>query len=83
MDLSVLCDRVEEHIGKISISLRQLPFQLPLDGLVLPRGWLLANNDLSKKSVWTGSTLDSVKGLLVHLQSDTASRKYFRASTEQ
>ena len=74
---------MEELIGKISVSWRH-SFHPPLDGLVLPRPWLLANNDLSsKKGIWialTGALLDSVKDLLMYLRSDTARREPLQAS---
>lgn len=70
-------------VSKISISWR-LSFDPPLDGLVLPRGWLASNKDFSaKKDVRIGlvvDVLDHVRDLLMRLQSDTASRKQLQAS---
>ena len=82
VDLSVFCDCFEEVIGKICVSWR-LSFDPPLDGLVLPRGWLSSNKDFaSKKDVKVALTvalLDCVKDLLTRLQTDFAnlSRKPF------
>ena len=84
MDLSVFCDCFEEVVGKISVSWR-LSYDPPLDGLILPRGWLSSNEDFSsKKDVripLTLALLDYVQGLLMRLQTDAASRKQPRAST--
>ncbi|KAI9462690.1 hypothetical protein HD554DRAFT_2175805 [Boletus coccyginus] len=76
VDLSVFCDCLEEVVGKASISWR-LSFHPPLDGLILPRGWLASNKDLSiRKDTRIGlilDVLDCVKDLLIFLQSDGAS----------
>lgn len=86
MDLSVFCDCLEEVVGKISVSWR-LSFDPPLDGLVLPRGWLSSNKDFSGKKEVRGALtvalLDCVQDLLIRLQSDTASRKQFQASASE
>ena len=82
MDLSVFCDCFEEVISKISISSR-LSFDLPLDGLVLPRGWLSTNGYFSSKDVdiaLTVALLDCVQDLLMRLQTDTVGRKQLQAS---
>ncbi|KAI9567009.1 hypothetical protein HD554DRAFT_2039900 [Boletus coccyginus] len=76
VDLSVFCDVLEEVVGKASITWR-LSFHPPLDGLVLPRGWLSSNKDLSiKKDIRIHLILDVlhyVQDLLIFLQSDGAS----------
>ena len=84
MDLSVFCDFFEEVVGKISVSWR-FSDDPPLDGLILPRGWLSSNEDFSSKKdvkiVLIVALLDCVQGLLMRLQTDAASRKQPRAST--
>ena len=78
MDLSVFCDCLEEVVGKASISWR-LSFDPPLDGLVLPRGWLSSNKDLSiKKQIKIAlivDVLNYVQDLLIFLQSENAGRR--------
>ena len=79
VDLSVFCDCFEEVVGKISVSWR-LAFDPPLDGLVIPRSWLLLNQDFSRKKdvrlTLIAALLDCVQDLLMRLQTDsTASRK--------
>ena len=86
MDLSVFCDCFEEVVCKISVSW-QLSFNLPFDGLVLPRGWLSSNENFSsKKDVevpLTVALLDCVRDVLMHLQTDAASRKQLQASASK
>lgn len=83
MDLSIFCDCFEDIISKISVSWR-LSFDPPLDGLVLPRGWLSSNEDFSIKQdvqiALTGALLDCVRDLLMRLQTGTANRKQLQAS---
>lgn len=65
-------------VGKISISWR-LSYDPPLDGLVLPRGWLSSSKDFStKKDVRIAlivDVLEHVRDLLMRLQSDTTSKQ--------
>ncbi|KAI9566710.1 hypothetical protein HD554DRAFT_2040083 [Boletus coccyginus] len=79
VDLSVFCDCLEEVVGKASISWR-LSFHPPLDGLVLPRGWLSSNKALSmKKDIRPAlivDVLNHVQDLLISLQSDDTSLIY-------
>jgi hypothetical protein len=85
MNLSVFCDCLEHIVGKASI-LWCLSFNPPLDGLVLPRGWLSSNKDLSMKNgIRTGllvDVLNSVQELLKSLLSnwEAASKIYSLSS---
>ncbi|KAF8554534.1 hypothetical protein OG21DRAFT_1462307 [Imleria badia] len=86
VDLSVLCDCLEEVVGKASISWR-LSFNPPLDGLVLPRGWLSSNKDFSSKKetkiVLIVDMMNYLGDLLMFLHSepDAASRIYSLSHT--
>ncbi|KAF9242380.1 hypothetical protein BU15DRAFT_43965 [Melanogaster broomeanus] len=75
-NLSVLCDCLEEVVGKIAVSWR-LSYVPALHGLILPRGWLSSNKDFSNRKdvqiVLVVDLLDSVRGLLMRLQSGSAS----------
>ncbi|KAI9566690.1 hypothetical protein HD554DRAFT_2315329 [Boletus coccyginus] len=85
VDLSVFCDCLEEVVGKASISWR-ISFHPPLDGLVLPRGWLSSNKVLStKKDIKPAlivDVLNYVQDLLISLQSDGTSRTYSLSHTK-
>ncbi|KIJ21330.1 hypothetical protein PAXINDRAFT_164864 [Paxillus involutus ATCC 200175] len=76
VNLSVLCDCLEEVVGKIAVSWH-LSYVPPLNGLVLPRGWLSSNKDFSnRKDVKIALLLDlleCVRDLLIRLQSGSAS----------
>ncbi|KAF8139771.1 hypothetical protein EV363DRAFT_1497668, partial [Boletus edulis] len=86
LDLSVFCDCLEELVGKTAVSWR-LSYNPPLDGLVLPRGWLASNKDFSSKKdtkiVLIVDVLSHVQELLMLLQSDSdaASRIYSLSHT--
>ncbi|KAF8837940.1 hypothetical protein BDN67DRAFT_908328 [Paxillus ammoniavirescens] len=75
VNLSVLCDCLEEVVGKIAVSWR-LSYVPPLNGLVLPRGWLSSNKDFSNrkevKIVLILDLLECVQNLLIRLQSGSA-----------
>ncbi|KAF8439470.1 hypothetical protein L210DRAFT_3480852 [Boletus edulis BED1] len=81
MNLSVFCDYLEDIIGKILVSWRlSYYYDPPLDGLVLPRGWLSSNKNFSKKQeVRIPLLLDllgCVRDLLLFLQSGSANERY-------
>ncbi|KIK96874.1 hypothetical protein PAXRUDRAFT_273934 [Paxillus rubicundulus Ve08.2h10] len=73
-NLSVLCDCLEEVVGKIAVSWR-LSYVPPLNGLVLPRGWLSNKDFCNRKDVKITLLLDllvCVGDLLMRLQSGFA-----------
>ncbi|KAG8220598.1 hypothetical protein J3R82DRAFT_2824 [Butyriboletus roseoflavus] len=78
VNLSVFCDRLEEVVGKISVSWR-LSSDPPLNGLVLPRGWLSKQDFYRQKEMkmdLLSGLLESVRDLLMSLQSGSVGEKY-------
>ncbi|KIJ60090.1 hypothetical protein HYDPIDRAFT_99369 [Hydnomerulius pinastri MD-312] len=75
VNLSTLCDCLEEVFGKIVVSwhLSHVP---PLHGVVLPRGWLSSNKDFTNRKdiriVLVEGLLGDLKGLLGLLHSGSA-----------
>ncbi|KIJ60100.1 hypothetical protein HYDPIDRAFT_32524 [Hydnomerulius pinastri MD-312] len=80
INLSTLCDCLEEVFGKIVVSwhLSHIP---PLHGVVLPRGWLSSNKDFTNRKdihiALVDELLGDLKGLLGFLHSGSANDSFF------
>ncbi|KIJ59804.1 hypothetical protein HYDPIDRAFT_118051 [Hydnomerulius pinastri MD-312] len=80
VNLSTLCDCLEEVFGKIAVSwhLSHVP---PLHGVVLPRSWLSSNKDFTNRKdiriVLVDELLGDLKGLLGFLHSGSANDSFF------
>ncbi|KIJ60092.1 hypothetical protein HYDPIDRAFT_32519 [Hydnomerulius pinastri MD-312] len=84
-NLSVLCDCLEEVFGQMVVSWR-LGYIPPLDGVVLPRGWLSSNKDFSKcKEVVIALVVEllaNIQDLLLHLQSSSPKEVFTLSHTK-